>query len=105
MLGEHDFYVARSLLDPVRAALRAGPDAPHARALIHGDRADDEVVDVDPRLLPIVLVLGVRERRRVLHAVDDRDARLRRPRGDGIGARGGRRRCRRHQRTGISEKC
>ena len=53
--------MTRPSLDPRRAPLRSSPDPPHARALIDHDRFHYEIVDVDSRLVSLVLFLGIRE--------------------------------------------
>jgi hypothetical protein len=63
VLCEHDFDVARLALDPRRAALSAGTNSPHARTLVDADPVDDEVVDVDPRVVAAVLLLGIGQSR------------------------------------------
>ena len=55
--------MAGSSVDPGRAALCSWSDAPVVRALVHCDFAHYQVVEVDPRRVALVLLLGVGDRR------------------------------------------
>ena len=55
--------MARALLDPSRSPLSARLDPPEARAFVHRDLADRQIVDIDACLLTLVLRLGVRDGR------------------------------------------
>ena len=58
-----DVDLAASLLNPRRTPLSARANSPHTGSFIDEDRRDEEVVDLDPRVMVLVLLFRIRDRR------------------------------------------